>query len=342
MNKLLPMVFAFTLISSFSYATIRRVGRPGNPVANVDYPTFSAAHNAAIAGDTIYLYTDAIVQVGSIFEMNKRLVVIGVGYFLNTNTGLNAFSSPILGGDIRLISSASGSTFIGISLNYLTPNYNNSVNDITVIGCRFRGFSFNSNANCSNWVVKRCFWDDGGEGINSVWSGGVGSITVENSIINRIRNMSLSSTGIFSNCLFLMGGPLELNSANFLFQNCVFILRGNTITGQTNSVFTNNLFNGSVSVTGTNNIYNVNENSLFVGWPTQGSYSLDSRWQLQASSPAKGAGINGVDCGIFGGTNPYRLSGIPPIPTIYSISSPQGNSTSGNTVQINLSTRSNN
>ena len=30
-----------------------------------------------------------------------------------------------------------------------------------------------------------------------------------------------------------------------------------------------------------------------------------------------GAGVSGTDCGIFGGTIPYVLSGLPDIPAIY-------------------------
>jgi hypothetical protein len=32
------------------------------------------------------------------------------------------------------------------------------------------------------------------------------------------------------------------------------------------------------------------------------------------TSPGLGAGFGGTDCGIFGGAEPYVLSGIPPIP----------------------------
>ncbi|MFH0882855.1 MAG: right-handed parallel beta-helix repeat-containing protein, partial [bacterium] len=47
-----------------------------------------------------------------------------------------------------------------------------------------------------------------------------------------------------------------------------------------------------------------------------GTGSTDSQWQLAVDSPAEGVGVGGVDCGMFGGNDPYVLSGIPPIPTI--------------------------
>ncbi len=62
--------------------------------------------------------------------------------------------------------------------------------------------------------------------------------------------------------------------------------------------------------------------NVFVGYPTQGSYSFDTRWQLTPTSPAKAAGLNGEDCGIFGGPNPYKLSGIHNRPLIYEVKAP--------------------
>ncbi len=50
--------------------------------------------------------------------------------------------------------------------------------------------------------------------------------------------------------------------------------------------------------------------------------STDGKYQLKEGSPAKGGGLNGVDCGVFGGSTPYVLSGIPPGPSIYEASAP--------------------
>jgi hypothetical protein len=75
--------------------------------------------------------------------------------------------------------------------------------------------------------------------------------------------------------------------------------------------------------------------------------SLDGKYQLAVSSPAIGGGVDigGVkpDCGAFGGNNPYQLSGIPAIPSIYSFSFPNGNSVPLNStsININFSTRDN-
>jgi hypothetical protein len=63
--------------------------------------------------------------------------------------------------------------------------------------------------------------------------------------------------------------------------------------------------------------------------------SNDGIFQLKAGSPAIGAGVGGVDMGLFGGSDPYVLSGLPAIPAIWFISAPSsGSGASGLQVQI--------
>ncbi len=50
--------------------------------------------------------------------------------------------------------------------------------------------------------------------------------------------------------------------------------------------------------------------------------SPDGRFQLLPVGPAHDMGENGGDIGMFGGSEPYVISGIPPIPTITDIDVP--------------------
>ena len=54
--------------------------------------------------------------------------------------------------------------------------------------------------------------------------------------------------------------------------------------------------------------------------------STDGQYQLKAGSPAIGAGNGGVNCGAYGGPNPYVLSGLPPVPAtwFFNIGDPSG------------------
>ena len=92
-------------------------------------------------------------------------------------------------------------------------------------------------------------------------------------------------------------------------------------------------------------------NAYFLGYPTNtsGSTTLnspDARYRLSATSPAKNAGIvpgtaTATDCGAYGGTNPYKASGIPAIPAFYKLTSPSSTATGG-TYPLTFSVKSNN
>jgi hypothetical protein len=98
---------------------------------------------------------------------------------------------------------------------------------------------------------------------------------------------------------------------------------------------------GSLSTNG-NNLISQTRASLIVD-----AGSDDAKYQLAAASPAIGGGvdISGTkpDCGAFGGNDPYVLSGIPNIPTIYSLSFPNGNSvpSGSSSILVDFSTRNN-
>lgn len=97
MKKLILLSVAATLISSLSFATIRRVGFFGPVVSGVDYPGFQAAHDAAAIGDTIMMGPKTHLSG----ELSKRLVILGPGFFLNPanagNAGLQIFTEGNVG-----------------------------------------------------------------------------------------------------------------------------------------------------------------------------------------------------------------------------------------------------
>jgi hypothetical protein len=53
-----------------------------------------------------------------------------------------------------------------------------------------------------------------------------------------------------------------------------------------------------------------------------GGASPDKALQLAKDSPGVGYGLDGKDCGIFGGENPYVPSGLPALPTVVEIHAP--------------------
>ena len=58
-----------------------------------------------------------------------------------------------------------------------------------------------------------------------------------------------------------------------------------------------------------------NLSDLFTGDGTS-----DSKWKIKQNSQYKNSGKDGTDPGPFGGARPYVLSGLPPLPVIYELS----------------------
>jgi hypothetical protein len=67
--------------------------------------------------------------------------------------------------------------------------------------------------------------------------------------------------------------------------------------------------------------------------------STDGRWEMKAGSPALGSGSGGVDCGAFGGSTPYILSGVPNLPHIYEADVP-ASATSSSGLQVSIKVKS--
>ncbi len=156
---------------------------------------------------------------------------------------------------------------------------------------------------------------------------------------------------------------IYLRDGSWLFQDNLMIFYSNPnaannvdhflISGGNGSTFNNNVKLQSNNAgpwpgngTGNISIPPSQVADIFEAFPAIANSSADGRYQLKANSPAKaGSAVRPtatIDAGMFGGLNPYRLSTIPSIPTIYSIGSPTGNTATGNSIQINISTRSNN
>ena len=152
----------------------------------------------------------------------------------------------------------------------------------------------------------------------------------------------ITQTGQFTSNTINSYYNQEFGNGSFVVKNNIFL---NYHGLDANCVYQNNLFNTSYAVpVGTGNIGvtgTLMGSTVFVGYSTQGTYSNDGRYALKPGSPAIGAGAGGIDCGMFGGTNPYKLSGMPRIPAFYKLTAPS-NITSTNPYTITFSVRSNN
>jgi hypothetical protein len=106
-----------------------------------------------------------------------------------------------------------------------------------------------------------------------------------------------------------------------------------------NSVASNNVCTVNCGI-GSNNISNAIWSNLFI----DASPNTDEKFRLSATSMAIGAGVGGIDAGAYGGSDPYRISGLAPIPQItsYSKNASSGVYTNTTPMTVTLSVRGNN
>lgn len=340
-KKLFLLSIAATLICSLSFATIRRVGFFGPAVSGVDYTTLQLAHDAATAGDTIMMQPGASMSC----TITKGLVIIGPGYFLNPsdvtypgNVGLQASLNSTSPGSLNFNTGSSNTQIIGCYINSGAYFNQSGVSNILFKRCligfepQSNSFSLYFNANMNLITFQQCvIW-----GIIRTLSGSITNLSYLNCFFECSENSYITSSGLMNNCVFVGSNTNTLGSGAWQVSNCI----SQASFSGTNVIYNNNIGTSTQFPAGNGNQQSKPWNTIFT---LTGSY--DGKYALKAGSPAIGAGINGAsatDCGIFGGATPYRLSGIPSVPTIYSLTSPQGTIPAGNTVQINLSTRSNN
>ena len=343
-NKIFTLFIAALLISNVSFAKIFRVGYTGPQITETDFTNAQEAHDAASAGDTLLFFPGSY----NINTATKKLVYLGYGYYTSGTDG-NANLQLLTGACglvVYLNQGASGSTFEGIESLQAIANYQeNGVNDITIRRCKGTAYVFSSAGNTSNnWQILQCT----DMIIQPNWQGGnTTNLRVENSHITQISFAgSALNTGQFINCFITNPSTLNDNAINF--QNCIFQYSPSA-TGNSNSLFQYCLFpDAAPGLSGSNNKFNIplsdnaGVNNVFIGYPYAAvGESADSKYKLKAGSPAKGAGMGGIDMGIYGGTNPYKLSGIPSIPAFYKLTAPSNNATT-NPYTITFSVRSNN
>jgi hypothetical protein len=309
-----------------------------NPAVDADFTTFQAAHDAASAGDTIYFEgTGDQTHYGTI-TIIKKLVIIGPGYFLMEND--STYANPVYARVLNMIiePQAAGTEVYGLFFraNDGSGHYHIQIKASNVIIARnyFHSLSYDRiklSANIDNVTINQNYIQSLIETLtNSVVAN---NIIISNNYIEDRISLNNLSNGILTNNVIRHGFVNVYNSQiknNIIFATGLYeaFCVNNTGNYIAYNLVSNNLVSGGNY--GPGNIGNVDMSTVFVGYPAQGSYSTDGRWQLKAGSPAIGAGEGGIDCGMFGGSLPYVLSGLPAIPRIYEAIVPTaGSTTSG-------------
>ncbi len=313
--KVIFLVLCFFSLVALLSATVWHVNNI--PRIIVDFISLTDAVSCidVLNGDTLYVYGSP-TSYGTI-TISKVLTIIGPGYFLNENEGLQQNISSAYIDVITLNTGAMGSVISGIKIGTLSVNCNDAIiqrNYINTINITYT-------ANC---IIMQNYIEQGSNAVNM--SSAVNYILANNYIGwtpgYRAMQIYYASSGLIYNNI--INGTCSIRNAEMY--NNIFIGIGNQGWYNWDYVSScsihHNIF-GSVQyfdwtgrITGEDNQINVSA-QVFLNTGTS-----DGRFQLCEGSPAISAGMNNVDCGIYGRLAPYKLSGIPTIPTIYEFDAP--------------------
>ncbi len=273
----------------------------------------AAAIAAAQPGDTLYI--EGIAGSGGAdllspfppVTVDKKLHFFGTGYFLSENV-VYADGMAVPEFDALILTpSAAGTTLSGLSVRLLMV----SGNPFTVAHCRIGRAMLN---NCAFSAFRKNYFA-APPGQTALSLSGCFNLAFSNNFFGSasppfqdqlIVESAASVNTIFSYNTFSDG---TCSPGNSLLVNNIFYLT--QLVNYAGSVFNNNLFSAGLnvpqgSITGFSNVFDANPFSFFAGATPAG----DSQWLVSALSPALGIAEDGGQVGMFGGADPYILSGL--------------------------------
>lgn len=274
--------------------------------SGAQFDNLQSAISQAQNGDIIYVHPSEI-NYGTI-EINKPLRLIGFSH--------SSSEKETMIDDIFLRNNASNTTIQGIHVTDFISTDGNStiIENITIENCLIDDGIYFEDAGANNLlirgnVVRRIGFISSSGGSNNYSN----ALITNNIITDLITVKSFQSTTIKNN-IFL--GPnfnapvfnVNDNSGSQEVQNSIFLYQSNSSPNPNEDgvVFSNcitfNLSSGPVSpLVGSNNLDNVDP--LFTATNNNDDYEpLSDNYTLLENSPAKGAGVNGEDLGIFDGS----------------------------------------
>jgi hypothetical protein len=334
MNRLLLPLLLCSILTQAQ--NILRVNN--NVGVNAPYTTLAAAITAAGANDII-MVEGSLVAYADI-TINKKVTIIGPGYFLSENLNLQA--SPFLSASIATLTittGADGSSFHGMNFtSSIGMPQGISVNNITISNSRMNAIALFGIGN--NFFISGCY-------ISNLFNfsppATYTGTTLTNNYIGGISGtFSTSATSLVTLTQNVFGGTVG-SLRNCDIRNNIFL---STISGPATGAFIkNNVFNGSQASLSSldapvdnTNVFSALTSNLFIGLTGN---TTDTQWRLKAGSPAIGAGISGEDCGMYGGNTAYRPSGIQQgQPTITNFTTPASVQQNG-TLNVKVSAKVN-
>ncbi len=293
-------------------------------------------------GDTIHIEASTSDYEG--VDIDKQLVIIGPGYFLNENNGLqqNQLNATV-NGDINLNAGCEGSVLTGLRVKGAYASINIYTDDINIKRCYSgsAGLYFNNNEwTISNIYIAQCFLSK----ITHIgYPDPITNLNISNCYIDGGVYLPGSGSDIYEGVFTqnVVAGNFESSNGIDVYNN-IFKSEYEQGNNSTSNVF-NNIFTSELPVwlDGSSNIH-LPEGTVFIaeGSPDGILHLNPSNICPECYQGYSPSGTNDEELGIYGGSAPYVLSGIPSIPTVYELH----NSThvyQSDTTHVTIGTRSN-
>jgi hypothetical protein len=374
------LVFSFSTFAQ----TIRRCNNDFSiPLGLNTYRTLQEAHDAAAPNDIIYIEPSGTSYGSLTCAKTLKIYGNGYAHNENTGTYQNWDYRASIVDNISIEAEGAGTVLQGLTLDNNTPITIKAPN-VIVTRCSFGGnirLERNSvSQNASGTIISHNTFRGGSNLIYGIGIALYGYTTynsttcsytayqVENVTIKNNNRLSSISGGsnLFTggtcsispqtippakNITIMNNNFIPINSSIGDCQNCTVhsnifreVYSGSNIVGNSpGTAASYNVCGVNPCGYGTNNVNAANPNTLFISGTFTGIF-YDKDFQLSNSSPAKGAGLGGVDAGAYGTNDPYRLSGLAPIPQITSYSKNTSSSiyTTSTPMTITISVKGNN
>src|ERR1019366_1241617 len=232
-----------------TYAKIWRVNN--TPAVVADFTTVQAAHDAASAGDTIHI--EASVSGYASVTVTKQIVLIGDGYFLTTDTLLQANTNTSSLNTVTFAAGSANSVMEGLNVNYVYLQ-----TDHILVKRNYIGYYIYLYTGANNCTVSGNYF---GWYAFSEQSGPISNLYIGNNIFVNYLNVSLSTAvaGTFENNVVYTGYNLSLY--NFQVDNNIMYNCGFT---PNNSVYFNNIGNTTQFGNANSNQQNVTMATVFL------------------------------------------------------------------------------
>jgi hypothetical protein len=295
----------------FSQSVFTLEGASGTRV----YTSIDSTLKYALDGDYLYLPAGTIYKPDGTM-IKKRLNIFGAGHYPDSTkaTGITSIN-----GNVHFWTESTGSSLQGVyitgSIYWGTDGSNGGAKNVMIQRCNVANIYLSENGTtfrgAENIIIAQNIIREG------IFFAGVKNVVLENNIIEGTLHYAAGQVFIRNNILLR-----RLNTAFYAvigarIENNIFLSSASFYGANNDGLsFYNNIFKEANPIGGypaSGNKFNVT--NLFVN-QSGTSFSYEQNYKLNTDSPAKNAGMDGKDCGIYGGGNPYKEGAVPANPHI--------------------------